>query len=109
MTALMVVMGGLLALAPKLRVPFPILLVLGGLAIAFVPGLPRFELPPDLVLIGFLPPLLYSAAFFTPLRELRRNVQPIATLAIGVVAATGSVGETTAPRTNAAAQGRSAT
>ena len=49
MTALMVVMGGLLALAPKLRVPFPILLVLGGLAIAFVPGLPRFELPPDLV------------------------------------------------------------
>ena len=88
MTALMVAMGGLLALAPTLRIPFPILLVLGGLAIAFVPGLPRFELPPDLILIGFLPPLLYSAAFFTPLRELRRNVQPIATLAIGVVAAT---------------------
>jgi CPA1 family monovalent cation:H+ antiporter len=88
LTALMVVMGGLLALAPTLRVPFPILLVLGGLAIAFVPGLPRFELPPDLVLIGFLPPLLYAAAFFTPLRELRRNVRPIATLAIGVVAAT---------------------
>jgi Na+/H+ antiporter len=88
MAALMAVMGGLLALAPTLRIPFPILLVLGGLAIAFVPGLPRFELPPDLILIGFLPPLLYSAAFFTPLRELRRNVQPIATLAIGVVAVT---------------------
>jgi Na+/H+ antiporter len=88
LTALMVAMGGLLVLAPFLRIPFPILLVIGGLAIAFVPGLPRFELPPDLVLIGFLPPLLYSAAFFTPLRELRRNVQPIATLSIGVVAAT---------------------
>jgi Na+/H+ antiporter len=88
LTALMVAMGGLLALAPFLRVPYPILLVIGGLAIAFVPGLPRFELPPDLVLIGFLPPLLYASAFFTPLRELRRNVRPIATLSIGVVAAT---------------------
>jgi Na+/H+ antiporter len=88
LTALIAAMGGLLALAPSLRMPFPILLVIGGLAIAFVPGLPRFELPPDLVLIGFLPPLLYSAAFFTPLRELRRNVRPIATLSIGVVAAT---------------------
>ena len=46
MTALMVVMGGLLALAPKLRVPFPILLVLGGLAIAFVPGLPGSSFRP---------------------------------------------------------------
>ena len=88
LTALMIAMGGLLALAPRLRVPFPILLVIGGLAIAFVPGLPRFELPPDLVLIGFLPPLLYASAFFTPLRELRRNLRPIGTLAIGVVAVT---------------------
>jgi monovalent cation/hydrogen antiporter len=88
LTALMVVMGGLLALAPRLQIPYPILLVLGGLAIAFVPGLPRFELPPDLVLIGFLPPLLYASAFFTPLRELRRNVRAVGTLAIGLVAAT---------------------
>jgi monovalent cation/hydrogen antiporter len=88
LTVLMVAMGGLLALAPFLRVPFPILLVIGGLAIAFVPGLPRFELPPDLVLIGFLPPLLYASAFFTPLRELRRNVRAIGTLALGAVAAT---------------------
>jgi Na+/H+ antiporter len=88
LTALLVAMGGLLALAPVLRLPYPILLVVGGLAIAFVPGLPRFELPPDVVLIGFLPPLLYSAAFFTPLRELRRNVRSIATLSLGVVAAT---------------------
>jgi Na+/H+ antiporter len=88
MTALLVAMGGLLALAPVLRVPYPILLVVGGLAIAFVPGLPRVELPPDVVLIGFLPPLLYAAAFFTPLRELRRNVRSIATLSLGVVGAT---------------------
>jgi Na+/H+ antiporter len=62
--------------------------VLGGLALSLVPGLPDFELPPDIVLIGFLPPLLYIAAFFTPLRELRANARPIGLLAVGLVGAT---------------------
>jgi CPA1 family monovalent cation:H+ antiporter len=55
----------MLVLAPKLRVPYPIILVLGGLALGFVPGLPEIDLPPDLVLVGVLPLLLYGAAFFT--------------------------------------------
>jgi monovalent cation/hydrogen antiporter len=83
-----VAVAALLVVAPRLKVPYPILLVLGGLAVSFVPGLPRFELPPELVLVGVLPPLLYSAAFFTSLRDLRRNARPIGLLAIGLVIAT---------------------
>lgn len=88
LVGLFVGVGVLLVLAPVLRIPYPILLVLGGLALAFVPGLPKFELPPEVVLLGFLPPLLYSAAFFTSVRDLRANVRPIGLLAIGLVAAT---------------------
>ncbi|MFN2628079.1 MAG: hypothetical protein ABR569_05505 [Gaiellaceae bacterium] len=50
--ALVAAVAGLTALAPALRVPYPILLVLGGLALGFVPGMPRGALPPDLVLVG---------------------------------------------------------
>jgi Na+/H+ antiporter len=83
----------LMALAPALRVPYPILLVLGGLALGFVPGVPRIVLPPQLVLVGVLPPLLYSGGFFTSLRDLRTNVTQISLLALGLVAATmGGVG-----------------
>ena len=53
-----------------------------------MPGVPEVELDPDLVLLIFLPPLLYGAAFFTSLRDLRRNARPIALLSIGVVLAT---------------------
>jgi monovalent cation/hydrogen antiporter len=75
----------LLAIAPRLRVPYPILLVLGGLAIGFAPGMPAITLPPQLVLVGVLPPLLYSAAFFTSLRDLRANARAIGLLSIGLV------------------------
>ncbi|HZB24405.1 MAG TPA: hypothetical protein VE444_11230, partial [Gaiellaceae bacterium] len=50
---LLVGVAALLVVAPLLRVPYPILLVIGGLALSFVPGLPEFRLPPDLVLIAF--------------------------------------------------------
>ncbi len=82
---LLVVGAILVALAPVLRVPYPILLVLGGLALGLAPGVPELSLPPDLVLVGILPPLLYSAAFYTSLRELRRNARPIGMLAVGLV------------------------
>jgi CPA1 family monovalent cation:H+ antiporter len=59
--------------------------VLGGLALGFVPGMPEIALPPDLVLVGVLPPLLYGAAFFTSLRDLRANVRPVGLLAVGLV------------------------
>ena len=79
---------GLLLLADPLRVPYPILLVVGGLALGFAPGVPTVMLPPDLVIIGILPPLLYSAAFSTGLRDLKRNIRAISLLAIGLVAVT---------------------
>jgi CPA1 family monovalent cation:H+ antiporter len=75
----------LLSISELVRIPYPILLVLGGLALSFVPGVPQIELRPELVLVAVLPPLLYGAAFFTSLRELRANVGPISALAIGLV------------------------
>ena len=86
--ALLVSGMALLALAPIVRIPYPILLVLGGLAIGFIPGVPHYALRPDVVLVGFLPPLLYAGAFFTSLRDLRTNARPIALLAVGLVLAT---------------------
>ena len=85
---LLVAVGALLVLAPALRMPLPILLVLGGVVLGFIPGLPHVSLPPDVVLVGVLPPLLYSGAFFTSLRELRKNKRPVSLLAFGLVGAT---------------------
>jgi monovalent cation/hydrogen antiporter len=82
---LVVAATGLLALAPRIGVPYPILLVLGGLGLGLIPGIPALEIPPEAVLVGILPPLLYSAAFFTSLRDLRANTRPIGLLAIGLV------------------------
>src|SRR6478609_8400883 len=85
---LILAVATMLAVAPALRIPYPILLVLGGLVIGLAPGMPTFELQPELVLFGILPPLLYGAAFFTSLRELRTTMKPIGLLAIGLVIAT---------------------
>jgi Na+/H+ antiporter len=85
---LMVAVGGLSMLAGTVRVPYPILLVLGGLVLGFVPGMPSAELPPDLVLVLFLPPLLYQAAFFSAPRDLWANARPITLLAVGLVLVT---------------------
>jgi monovalent cation/hydrogen antiporter len=82
---LLVAAAALLLIADPLRIPYPILLVLGGLTVGFAPGVPDLMLPPDVVLIGILPPLLYSAAFNTGLRDLRRNLRPISLLSIGLV------------------------
>src|SRR6187399_2750184 len=86
--AILVSAAALLLLADPLRIPYPILLVLGGLLLGFAPGVPDVALPPEVVLVGLLPPLLYSAAYNTGLRELRQNLRPISMLAIGLVAAT---------------------
>jgi monovalent cation/hydrogen antiporter len=85
---LMVAGAGLSVLARPLGVPYPILLVLGGLVLGFVPGVPAVELPPDLVLVLFLPPLLYSASFFSSPRDLRADLRAISLLAVGLVLAT---------------------
>jgi monovalent cation/hydrogen antiporter len=85
---LVVAMAALSVLARFIGVPYPIPLVLGGLALGFVPGMPEIELPPELVLVLFLPPLLYQAAFFSSPRELRANLRVISLLAVGLVLAT---------------------
>jgi CPA1 family monovalent cation:H+ antiporter len=78
----------LLAASQFLRVPYPIVLVLGGTVIGFLPHAPEVHLNPDLVLVAVLPPLLYGGAFFTSLRELRANMKAIGFLAIGLVLVT---------------------
>jgi CPA1 family monovalent cation:H+ antiporter len=83
--AILAAAAALLALAPAFRIPYPILLVLGGLGLAFVPELPTLELSPELVLVGVLPPLLYASAYFTSLREFAANGRPIGLLAVGLV------------------------
>src|SRR5262249_44827617 len=70
------------------RIPYPIFLVLGGLALGFLPGMPTLELPPDVVLVAVLPPLLYLSAYRTSVRDLRSNARAIGILAIGLVIAT---------------------
>ncbi|MCC7011891.1 MAG: Na+/H+ antiporter [Planctomycetes bacterium] len=76
------------ALAPRLRAPAPALLALAGLATALVPGIPRIRLEPDLILVLFLPPLLYADAFQTSWLDFRRWLRPIVMLAVGLVVAT---------------------
>ncbi|HEX6651198.1 MAG TPA: Na+/H+ antiporter [Thermoleophilaceae bacterium] len=85
---LLVAIAGLAVLAGLLRVPYPVTLVAGGAVIGFLPGVPAVTLDPDLVLLIFLPPLLYGAAFFTSVRDLRRNAKPIALLSIPLVLVT---------------------
>jgi monovalent cation/hydrogen antiporter len=85
---LLLATAGLAVLAGLVRVPYPVTLVIGGAAIGFLPGVPDVELDPDLVLLIFLPPLLYGASFFTSVRDLRRNAKAIAMLSIPLVAVT---------------------
>jgi monovalent cation/hydrogen antiporter len=85
---LMVALAGMLVVSTLVRLPLPILLVGGGLVLSFAPGFPQITLPPELVLVAILPPLLYSSAFFTGLRDLRANLRPIGFLAIGLVLVT---------------------
>lgn len=73
------------ALARKLKVPYPILLVVAGLLLGFVPGMPRINLDPDIVFLVFLPPLLHAAAWSLSWREFKRNFSRIAKLAVGLV------------------------
>ncbi len=78
----------LTTVAQKLVLPYPILLVIGGLILGVIPGLPTVTLSPDLVFLVFLPPILWAAAYFTSWREFRENLRPISWLAVGLVAAT---------------------
>jgi Na+/H+ antiporter len=82
---LLVAVVALAIIAPRLHIPYSILLVLGGLLLGFVPGLPRFTLDPDVVFLLLLPPLLYSSAWQTSWRDFHANLRPISLLALGMV------------------------
>ncbi len=82
---ILVVVPALSLLARAIRVPYPIVLVLGGLPLAFIPGIPQIELDPELVLVIFLPPLLYAAAFFADAREIKADARAISLLAFPLV------------------------
>jgi Na+/H+ antiporter len=84
----LIVMIGLQLLAKRLKLPPAAALLIGGIAMAFVPGLPPVHLDPDLVIVVFLPPLLMDGAYFTVWEELKRNLGAILLLAIGAVAFT---------------------
>lgn len=85
---LLIAVLALTTIARKLAIPYPILLVVGGLVLSFVPGLPTVRLDPDLIFLVFLPPLLWFAAYFTSWRDFRANASPITLLAVGLVLAT---------------------
>lgn len=82
---LLLAVAALAVLARKLRIAYPILFVVGGLVLGFIPRLPVLHLNPELVFVLFLPPLLYPAAFTTSWRDFRCNLGPILRLAIGLV------------------------
>src|SRR4051794_30216580 len=88
--SLLIAVAFLSALATRIGIPYPILLVVGGLALGFTPGIPDVRLDPDLVLVVFLPPLLYSAAFFANLRELRYDARTITLTSTVLVVATAT-------------------
>jgi monovalent cation/hydrogen antiporter len=82
---LLIVVAALAIFAQKITLPYPVLLVVGGLALGSVPGLPAVQLDPDMVFLFLLPPLLYPAALFTSWRDFRANLSSISLLAIGLV------------------------
>jgi len=91
LVALLVIVAALVTVSRKIRVPYPVLLLLGGLVVGLVPGIPRFELDPEIVFLVVLPPLLYVSAFLTPIRDFKTNLKNIASLAVGLVAASAGV------------------
>jgi monovalent cation/hydrogen antiporter len=86
-----VLVVSLTALARRLPVPTPILQVIAGFAVAMIPGVTIPQLDPNLVFFVFLPPILWGAAMFTSVREFKRNIDKIGTLAVGLVIVTTAV------------------
>ncbi len=81
----MALMLGASAFAEKLKVPVPVLLIIVGIIAGFTPRMPAIELDPEIVMLIFLPPLLYDAAFNISAKDFKTNINTISTLAIGLV------------------------
>ncbi len=76
---------GLSAIADRIKIPYPVLLVIAGMAIGFIPVFPNIELMPEVVFLIFLPPMLYDSAFNISFRDFRTNLNTITTLSISLV------------------------
>ena len=87
---IMAIMIAVSGIADKIKVPVPILLLLSGIGVGFLPTMPEIELNPEIIILLFLPPLLYDAAFNISFKEFRVNIHTIGTLAIGLVFLTAS-------------------
>ena len=85
---LLIAVAGLSSLARRISIPYPIVLVVGGALFGFVPGIPAITLNPNVVLVVFLPPLVYGAAFFANLGDMRANLRGLTLSSIGLVLAT---------------------
>ncbi len=79
------VSAALRIVAERLKIPYAAILVVGGLLLAFIPGLPQVTLEPEVLFLLFIPPLLYSGAIVFPLREFRRQIGPIVRLSVVMV------------------------
>src|SRR5512142_541868 len=88
--ALLIAVAALVTIARRIGVAYPIFLLIGGLALGLIPGIPRLEISPDVIFLIVLPPILYAAAYFTPLRSLRANLGTISSLAVALVLATAA-------------------
>ncbi|MDQ0639790.1 Na+/H+ antiporter [Pedobacter sp. W3I1] len=82
---ILAVMIGLSAIADRIKIPYPILLIIAGIAVGFVPSLPSIDINPEIIFLIFLPPLLYDAAFNISFKEFKTNINTIFTLAITLV------------------------
>lgn len=85
---LLALVGGLTTLSRRFQTPYPIVLVIGGLLLSFIPNLPHVSLNPDIVFLVLLPPLLFAAAFNTSWHDFRFHIVSILLLAFGLVAFT---------------------
>lgn len=85
---LLVVVCGIAVVARKLSFSYPIAFVLGGMGLALLPQFPAVAIPPEAMLLIFLPPLLCESAYFTSVRDLRKNMRPVLQLALGLVVVT---------------------
>src|ERR1700757_3009058 len=88
---MLAVLAGTALLARRVNIAPAILLLLAGIGLAFVPGVPPLELPPEVVLLVVLPPLIYSASVAMSWREFKLNLAPIIRLAVGCVIFTAAV------------------
>ncbi|KGO88359.1 sodium:proton exchanger [Flavobacterium rivuli WB 3.3-2 = DSM 21788] len=82
---ILAIMIGLSAMADKINLPYPILLIVAGIGMGFIPMLPPMEINPEIIFLIFLPPLLYDAAFNISFKEFKTNINTIATLSITLV------------------------